>query len=717
MPKLTSLRHEASTITMMQRLSDGRVGVVTDAHGIYLFNPADATIESHFKIDELQPLEHSTAFSSDGSFFAFAHNTPKGNAVRIIDMTSKDLVRSYATQENSVELLEFDPTGTYIVAGTTTGRVFLWRTDGNNLIARLSSFPEYTPHLLTLPTNNYVSAAAFDTNLVATTGYGGSIVITNVLTQANTKRLKPGKLRIDAMLFLDAHHLIAGNEEGVVSLIHTEENHPTRRVAAGVGAIKHLVLLPNGHFLLAASEYNHIALINLESMEVLNNRYITTNSPVRTMTLSNEHSVLIGMLNGEILHVDLSPYSDFNQLVEEGRYQEAYALCDNEPFIKESAEYRQLDLVFEERYEKAHTFLERKQREDALHILMPFMKVPGKGKAIRSLFNAFDTFPRFAHLVSQKKYSIAYGLCTQHPHLKKTLPYATMEQAWEKAFSTAQKLVLQGHEKQARQAFDQFLTVAEKSQYIRLLLHNKAILVAFAKAIAAKDYISLKNLTEQEPILRQIPSYHTVMESTDTIIEVIMDAIKHEQYDKADLLCGELLQIPHLAHHYDNVNRFITKAKKLSALHNAGKIYEVYETLDRSTELNVLPLAKEMEEKWNKMMQACEEAALHGHTAVIKNTLGNMIMLSSRSEKIGNLLRISYQMQIKFFLARNNPDKAGRSIERYIELFGIDNETRLLIKLLNKKGEDLFLTDEQQQNRPRGLWLSVTDGNLPDQLA
>ncbi|MDX1295103.1 MAG: WD40 repeat domain-containing protein [Sulfurimonadaceae bacterium] len=717
MPKLTSLRQEASTITMMQRLADGRVGVVTDANGIYLFNPETKTIENHFKIEELEPMEHSTAFSSDGGFFAFAHNTPKGNAVRIIDMTTKALVRSYATQENSVELLEFDPTGTYVIAGTTTGRVFLWRTDGNNLLARLSSFPEYTPHLLTLPTQNFVSAAAFDDNLVATTGYGGSIVVTNVHSQANTKRLKPGKLRIDAMLFLDNRRLITGNEEGVVSLIHTEENHPTRLVAAGVGPIKHLVLLPNGHFLLAASDFNHIALINLETMEVLNNRYITTSSAVRSMTLADEHSVLIGTLTGEMIHVDLSPFSDFNDLVREGRYEEAYALCDKEPFIQESVEYRNLDTVFAERYEKAHEFLERKQREDALHILMPFMKVSGKGKAIRSLFNAFDNFPRLSHLVAQKKYSVAYGLCTQYPHLKKTTPFALMEQEWEKAFAAAQKLVITGHEKQARQAFDQFLTVGEKSPYIRMLLHNKAILIAFAKAVAAKDYIALRKLTEQEPILKQIPSYRSVMESTDTIIEVIMAAIKNEEYDKADLLCHDLLQIPHLAHHHANVNRFITKAKKFSTLHDAGKTYELYEMLDLFTELTVLPLAKKVEEEWNKMMQVCEEAALHGHTAVIKNTLGSLITLPSRSEKIGNLIRISYQMQIKLFLARNNPEKAGRSIERYIDLFGIDNETRLLIKLLNKKGEDLFLTDEQQQNRPRGLWLSVTNGNLPDKLA
>ena len=702
---------------MLQRLADGRVGVVTETNGVYLLHPESATIENHMKIEELRPLEHSTAFSSDGSYFAFAHSTPKGNAVRIIDLATKELRRSYATQENPVELLAFDPTGTYIVAGTTTGRVFLWRTDGNNLLARLSSFPEYTPHLLTLPKQNYVSAAAFSKNSVATSGYGGSIVVTNVHTQANTKRLKPGKARIGTLLFLDERRLLAGNEDGVILLLHTEELHPTRRIGTGIGSIKHLVLLPNGHFLLAASEFNHVALINLDTMEVLNNRYVTTPSAIRAVTAHTDHSVIIGMEDGTIADVDLSPFSDFNRLLEAEKYVDAYLLCDEEPFIKESAEFQRLEAKFEEAYDRAHRFLALGRREDAHHVLLPFMKIGSKGKIIRSLFNAFDHYPRLHHLVGEKKYAVAYGLCAQYPPLKRTQAYRSMEHEWEEAFAKAQKLVLTGHERQARQAFEHYLTVGEKSPYIRLLLQNKGIVFAFAKALSSKDFVALKKLTEQEPILRNTPSYKGAVESASTTIEVIMSAIKSGQFDKADLLCDELLRIPHLSHHHESVSRFIEKAKKLFRLHREKRFFELYRFLDTTTELSVLPLAKKSEERWNEKIKACEEAALRGNTAAIKEILADLITLPTRSEKIGNLLRASYQMQIKHLLARDNPDRAGRAIERYIDIFGIDNETRLLIKLLNKKGDDLYLSEDQQVNRARSLWLATTGGKLPDTLS
>jgi hypothetical protein len=716
MPEFRPCLREAAAVTMLQRLADGRIGAVTEAGELFRFDPLTCEVEGRRRISELLPSRQAAAFSEDGRYFAFAHATPKGDAVRIVEIASGALVRSYAAHENPVELLRFDPTGSYLIAGTTTGRVFLWRTDGSSLIARLSSFPEYTPHLLTLPKQNYVSAATFSEHLVATSGCGGSIVLTNIRTQANTRRIKPGKARIDAMLFWDERHLVAANEDGIILLIPTDRHHPTRRIGTGIGRIMQLLLLPDGHFLLAASAFNHVALINLDTMEVVNNHYITTPATIRSMVLGDAHTVLFGMEDGTIGAVELSPFRMFKRMVDEARYAEAYALGDAEPILRESTAFRALDNLFREHYDRALRFLAEGRREDAHHLLLPFMRVPSKGETIRALFTAFDHYPRFRHLVDEKRYSGAYGLSVQYPPLQATAPYNEMERSWEKAFLSAQKLVLVGREQEARRELEDFLTVTDKSPYIRLLLYNKEVLVAFAKALNSRDYVALKKLTESEPILRRTPSYRAVMEDAESILEVIMEAIRSDAFDKADLLCSDLLQIPHLAHHHQNISRFVEKAEKLAALENKGEPLRFYELLDYAPELAVLPRAKKAEEAWNTMIRTCEEAALHGNTAAIKKTLGELLILDTRSDKIGNLLRVSYQMQIKYLLSKKEAEAAGRAIERYIEIFGIDNETRQLMKLLHTMGEALILSEAQRQNRPRSLWLTVTQGELPDRL-
>jgi WD40 repeat protein len=714
-----SLCHQAdSAVVQMQTLEEERIGFATAEGTVHLFDAEACRTLSHFKIQEYRPQTPGDGvFSFDGRWFAFAHHTDTGYVVRIVDTDSKAPVRSYAVQDNPVELLCFDPTGQYIIAGTSTGRVFLWRTDGHNLLARLSSFPEYTPSLLIAPTRNYVSAAAFEQYRLATSGYGGSIVVTNVKTQANTRRLRPGKSRIDTLLFLDEHRLIAGNADGIILLLHTEDHHPTRRIGTGIGPIKHLALLPNRHFLLAASIYEHIALIDIDAMEVLDNRYIVTESPITSLTTEDDHTVLIGQQDGRIVKADLSPFAEFNALIASKRYVDAYAMSEREPIIKKSAEFEHLEVHFKLAFETARRLLSEESREEAGQALAPFLKVPSKSRHIRDLITAFDHYPRLKHVIAEKKYSVAYGLATQFPHLRHSPAYRALEEEWDRAFVAAQKQVLRGQEAQAKQTLLPFLTVPEKSPYIRMLLHNKATLFAFAKAIGAKDYTALKKLTEREPILRDTPSYRNVMESSESIIEVIMAAIKEGAFEKAELLCDELRRIPHLSRHYESIQRFIDKAEQLDSLYAAGALLKCYELLDRSAELLVLPLAQTIEEAWQTLITDCEAAALQGNSRKVKALLGDLLLLKSRNEKIGNILRASYQMQIKHLISKEQFDTAAEAITRYLDLFGMDNETQQLVQILNQKSETpLELSEAHLQFRARSLWQTKVGKAMPDRL-
>ena len=115
-------------------------------------------------------------------------------------------------------------------------------------------------------------------------------------------------------------------------------------------------------------------------------------------------------------------------------------------------------------------------------------------------------------------------------------------------------------------------------------------------------------------------------------------------------------------------------------------------------------------------MEQCEAAALRGDTPAIKELLGPLLTLKSRNEKIGNILRVSYQIQIKQCLTQSKPALAKNGISHYVDLFGMDGETEQLIKVLHAKGLKLHLSDEQKQHRPRGLWVSTTHGHLPDSI-
>jgi hypothetical protein len=716
MPVIKPIKHDPRSIIHLQTLQDDVTGIVTAEKEVMLLDAADSSPLVRLKIEEIDVDGSACAFSHDKGYFAFSHQTSKGHALRLIDLHSKQVIRSYATQDNIIERLSFGPSSTYIVAGTATGRVFLWRVDSVNLIARLSSFPEYTPNLLTAPKQNYVSAIAFSDTLVATSGYGGSIVVTNLVTQANTHRLKPGKRRIDALCFLNEHYIVSGNEDGLVEIMHVEEHHPIKRIPTSIGAIRQLFHLKASNMLLAVSKFDHIGLIDLDELEVIDPTFIQFDATIVRIGQQNESTLVAALQNGLIAHVELAPFDTFAEFVQNQDYRNAFLLVESEPLLKYTVDYQALSADYDKAYHKALKALESERPEDAKIFLAPYAKVRQKAQHIQALFTAFDSYRRLKYLIQEKKYAAAYGMVYQYTPLQKTEAYVNLEANWDTIFSKAQKLMIKGEEKRAKAVFGDFLTVPAKSDLIRLMLHKNDLLVALSKAIHRKDFEGIKRITDQEPVIKQLPSYKNALAETNELPERIMRAIKTNQFDKAYELTDELQYIPHLKHHYNRILFFMERAEKLYELLQRGDELRYYEMLDQHRELSILPQSKKMEQKWEKLIHTCEAAAVTGNIATIKNTLGALIRLKTRTDKTGNLLRSAYQVQIKYGITQGTMDRVRRGIEQYVFLFGMDNETRQLIRLIQEQNPEFALTEEQTHHRPRSLWLTMTQGDVPEDI-
>ena len=713
MPTLMECLHEQSAVIVLKKLKNEQIGLVTQTAALFLVDPDTCALNGRFQLPDFKPTSRNCAFSPDGRYFAFAQYEP--NAIRIIDLRTKEVVRSYATQEHPVELLTFDPRSSYLVAGTKTGRVFVWRTESTNLIARLSSFPEYDGTQFKIE-NTFVSASAFKGTLIATSGYGGSIVVTNLQTQANTQRLKPGKVRIDALCFLDESRLLCGNIDGVVSLIHLDKKRPIQRTSTTLGPIIHLFILPNHHYALAASRYNHIALINLDTMRVTDNTFITVDSPIRSLSMADANTLFVGMEEGSLQRVSLAPLETFDYLMQNVSYDEAYALSEQEPLLQQRSSYKQLETIFSQAYENALQKLCLNQTADAREILSPFMTVPSKEKRIYALFEAFEYYPRMLELIKKERYTLIYSLIMRFPILQETPAYNTVEEQWNTLFNQAQRLVLTGQKEEAKKLLYPFNTVVSKSSFIRLLLDHPEAFTEFSKALGDKDFPKIKELSKSHPVLQQTPTYRALVTDPETLTDEIIHALKRKAFEKADILYTLLCELVHSSEN-KALESFIDKSKKLNALYEKKKLMASYEFVDTHPELSILPLTAKLEAQWMRMIKECESAALVGNVASIKKVLGPLILLKTRSERIGNLLRVAYQMQIKLFLSKDLFDRAEEGILNYIHFFGMDVEMRQILKLLAKRGQQITLTQEQQEHRHRALWLVEAKHGIADSIS
>ncbi|MEA1918357.1 MAG: WD40 repeat domain-containing protein [Campylobacterota bacterium] len=662
-----------SKIVSMACFSDNRLGVITDDHYVHFLNTPKGSIDKTFMLASMGNQPKKLAFSSDAHYLAYATQ----HYIYLIDLEIQKAITRIEIDAAQAEILCFDSDNKHLIAGTNTGRVLLWQCEHQEMLSRLTSFPEHTHHMIP-PLNNYVSALAHYRHLVASSGYGDSVVISDYLSGAHPIRIYSERSRINTIVFLDENCLLVGNEEGKVGKLYIHENRPHRQLSASIGAIKHMVILSDKTFALVASTHKDIALINIDTMEVIESHYISVTDNITAMVLGRDMLLYIAQESGLISCAKLMPVETLQMRIENRQFELAYELVQEFPILKESSWFHDLEKIFAQHYAMAIQALLLGDDNRAHHHLKAFIHTPIKKKNVQDLFYAFHHYKRLQYLLEKSLLNAAYGLVEAYPPLKMTPEFRAIEKEWEDLFSKAQKLIIKDKEIEAKKILQAFNRVSSKAPLIRLLLEVSTDIIHFSKAIASRDYTRLHKMTKRYPALKMMPSHQSVIEESDLLIEEIMNALKEDRFKDAHARCELLLDMPHLQKHYEHISHFIQKAEHLFRVEADNELRQCYETLDSAAQLAILPRSKMLESRWQDMMNVCENAALKGDVADILKCIKPVMPLPSRQEKLGSLLRLAYLIQIRTLDKDDQGFQIG--VTNYARFFGSDSELQQLLK-------------------------------------
>ena len=659
----------------------------------------------------------SISFSPDGKYLAYSET--EQSVVRVIDIQAQKLHHSFPTLQNNIETLCFDPSSNYLIAGSLTGRVFLWNLFSTGQVSRLSSFPEYSPSMLTQPKNNYVSAACFSPsgNLVATTGYGGSIVITNIHTEVSTKRITPSHVRINSLCFVGEDFICAGNIEGGVDHINLQTGQIQKHYQSALGDINTICLSHSGRFLFLAGHTRQVSIIDLVNEKILSNDYIRLNAKVTRMSITKEDVLLIGCENGCVHFFNLYPEELLQLRLDTSAYTQAHDLLQKFPLLEASPLAQDLENAWEQTLNEAISRVQEADITGAQKLLKRFEKVPSKTKTINDFKSLITHYQRFRTAVAHKNYALAYSMSDQVSLLKKTDPYREAEEVWDSVFLKAQAYIIKGTTNDLFKLFEPFSRVSAKLCFIQVLLHQPEKFLEFTNHINDHSYDKIFTITQQYPCLKEIQSYQKVLESSQELLIKCRQHIYSRDYELAEFEQEALSHVSYLKEDLHELSTLLNFAKKLEKFYQEQDYISAYTLLDKHHILKVLPLSISLEEVWNTKMKEAEKEALLGHTKEIKNILQELLSLHSRAQKVGMLIRLSYIIQIKMLIIKERYNLIEASVYKYIHLFGFDTELQNLLKKLQKsKNISVPLTPEQEYRRPRTLWLSITDGKIPDTI-
>ncbi|RLA81894.1 MAG: hypothetical protein DRG78_08425 [Epsilonproteobacteria bacterium] len=704
MHKINECLTSRSEITQLHQLSNSNIIYSTKLHGVKILSAEDCIVERNLSSKHLNSKTTATAFSNNGELLAFSNSS----AIYVIYIPTHKIIKTIKLVNESVEILAFDPSSTYIIAGTKNGRVLQYRYNSTSLLSRLCSFPhQRKDERIIKIRQNFVSAFTFFENKMACSGYGGSIFILDLHSRVNSSIISHSRVRINAICFLDIDTIITGNVDGVIQITSLRDKRVNKRINAPLMKINQIILMPNPDYIIVSSESNYLTLINIKTFKVIDSKYLEFQEKINKILLLEDESLLVALANKTLLKIELPSISRLNSLITHNSLDEAFALVAKEPMIRGSQEHIKLEEAYQAFLSKAIKALIHNDKDLAKQLTNMFKNIPSKKEEIRSLFDGFEKYSRLQALFLERKYALAYAMCSKYPALKQTQQFKKMEKIWKVSFNDAQRQIALGRDDIAKSILSEYMTIAAKRPLIKFILNHNKKFLEFLKAVDRKEFSKLNTLIKENEMFTQIPTYIALNNEIQGYLDEIKECFRVGNIELANIFLLKIETIPYLK---GEVEKFQVEAKHIQKLHtayNKGDFISCYTILDTYQSLNSIELGKFLQKHWSKRVTKCEEYAIEGNIKALKQILGELLKLPTRKEKIGDLLRTSFHSKIELLTKKKSFKNAENIIYSYIDIFGLDSEIELASHTFEEiSGTKLAIVEDQHRKKSRDAWFT-----------
>ncbi|BDY12201.1 WD40 repeat domain-containing protein [Hydrogenimonas cancrithermarum] len=652
-------------VTAIKALNGHRVAIVDSGNTVRFFSLDPIRLQDGFKtsLPQSEKLLQGADISADGKYVAFTVNK---EGVAVFNGMKKQLLYRFKRHEGAVESLKIDDKNNYLATGGQDGKTFLWSLSTGRMVASLPHHADFVTAIDFSPNGQWIATGSFDKR----------ILVTNISSLSQWFRLIGHNSAITVLRFIDRHRLVAADKEGEIVVWDYFESKVLKRLKKMFDGVTSLVTTPDDRFLFAADRSGIVSLYDLNSYELVALRYLHYMKPVRKLCyVEGGNHLVVGLETGEVtFNAPLKESGMMEEAIESADLADAYRLAEENPLLRYSDAYVKLEALWEEAFEEAVRLLEKGEKEAAKKVLEPFAVESSKRLLMQQLINDYGAFERFKTAVLNRKYPLAYSLAAQHPMLKQSRYYAMMEKEWEKIFSMAKKIILQnGGEEKVRELVKPFRGISSKSVLIQALLNEKEIYKLFMKLVAKKDYKAAMELAKRHPAIMELEEYKKIEKLADAIIQKAQMELEAGNYAETARLASRLMEFPgykELAVKLQEQANLYASAMRYFAEKNYEAIYRM---LEQHPCLEETKIVRNLEEAWRKVVERAEVSASKGDAGALKKLFQPFMNFPQKRFKIIALFKQAYIEKIDA-LARSSDTALEEAINRYIDLFGMDDE-------------------------------------------
>jgi len=603
---------------------------------------------------------------------------PKSNKAALFSVNKKELLYKVGRHQGEIETVGIDPNSRYCITCGQDGKVFVWVIK----TARLAfSFPPHT---------DFVTSIAFsDSGQWAATGsFDRTINLVNLGTMKNPLKLIGHGSVIISMIFLPDIRLLSAEKDGGLIVWDIRSGRMLKRLAKMNDEITAMTISHDKRFVFVGTKLGYVGLYDLQSMELLKQRYIKENEEISSLAIiEHNFSLAIGTTEGNVRFYSLFGNDEMMMsLLRQRQYKDFYLLVDDNPMLLYSKPYELVEKIWNDVVAKARYFLEKGDKAKAKLLLELFIGIPQKSNLVIQIVHDYEKYAQFQACAQEGRLPLAYSIARQYTSFQDSEPYRKMESRWKKLFAKAQELILgPGGEEKARTLLASYRGISDKTLLIQQLFAEKQLYEYFVKVISSRNFLKFFNLVKNHPFLKEFSEYNIVMEYADKLYMQAIQAYKKNDLIVAKNACEVLVFFPDFSKEAKEILEAI-KVKHLFYDSIASENYlNAFAYLVSYPLLYETPEAKKLEGFWNKVLDQALRYALKGEISGLRKQFEFYLPISAKYQAMGSVFSQSYAVQLENKLRAHAPSvELENGIRNYVAMFGVEDYITFFFNLYKR---------------------------------
>ncbi|MEN4053203.1 MULTISPECIES: WD40 repeat domain-containing protein [Sulfurimonas] len=662
-------------VILMKILDDNTLLVVDAETAVRYFNKENLELQNGFKVGVTYKRYKTpvVAFSNDGNYFALLSLDLKES--RLFSTQTKKMITKVDRHHGEVSCVAIDPLSRYMFSCGDDGKSFAFDIESGKLVFTLP------PHADTI---NDIAFSG-NGNWVATASYDRKISLFSLVTMTPKNKLKSHSAPVMHLKFFHRNKLISIDKKSSAIIWNIYSGKVLNRLQGIHDEVTALVLDGEERFLFLGTQLGYIIVFDLKTYKLISAKYIKITSPVTSLAFDKDNDFLIiGTADGFVIYYDIFEGTDtLKKLLQEKEFGLVQKVIDINPLLVYTQIYSLIANFWENSLQKAKIALQKGDRAKAMLIFGQFKHMPSKNKIIQKLIRDYTDFPKFVQFAKEGKLALAYGLANRFPVYKESATYKALEKRWKKAFFQAQQYVLDPKTAPlAKEILAPYRGMSEKTKFIQEVLSKAEIYKRFRNAISKKEFTICSELIKQNPFLRELPEYESLMKYADGLY------IKSQKFMQE----GELHSAIKILRILQDFEGFKDEARNFMIdLESKAKFFNAVRDNDMETAYDMMAVSEDLmqtkdgvklQQMWNKDLHTANAAAAFGNINGVKAVMQKYMRTSSKYAALATVFAFAYMVQLEDALQRGvERPKIENSIKNYVVNFGVSEQIEAFFNL------------------------------------